>query len=482
MVQDDNDVFRTQGPGALREALERQTNGNGNGAGAQDTGENGNGSAQYDGADGAQETGGPAPDLFDDEGKFCPAYAGAALLREGPMLLGTDGQLWRYKSGVYRPDGDSWAKARLRALVGRYFRRNQLEEVAAYLRARVPTALGNDPPTDVINCASGLLDWRTGTLRTWSPDVRSINQIPVTWNPDATCPTILRYFAEVFPWDTFDLVCEICGYALYPGNPFRKAILLLGPGGNGKSTFLRLLTKLLGAANVSSVALQTLSENRFAAADLYGKLANICGDLDARAIEHTSLFKQVTGGDPIYAERKFKDGFAFVSYALPIFSANALPRVSDQTDAWFSRWLPILMPNAFPDEGTEARDAALAAELEGLFVLAVRGLQRLMARERLELPASVKAAQVEYRQTLDTAAGFLAEECRPDPNGWLDRAELYQAYRQWCQDSGRPFPLAKVEFNQRLRRNYPLGPRNGGRPSWIGLRRRMPWDDEDVPT
>jgi phage/plasmid-associated DNA primase len=58
-------------------------------------------------------------------------------------------------------------------------------------------------------------------------------------------------------------------------------------------------------------------------------------------IEHTDLFKHATGGDLIRAEFKFRDAFSFRCYALPLFSANELPRTADQTDAWFDRWIII---------------------------------------------------------------------------------------------------------------------------------------------
>src|SRR5262249_21334474 len=158
---------------------------------------------------------------------------------------------------------------------------------------------GHTPPTNVINVRNGLLEWRTGILRPHSPDVLTTNQLPVTWNPEATAPRTLQFFREVLPLDAIELIEEVTGYSLFARNPFRKAVMLLGPGGNGKSVLLRQISNLLGSDNVSSVPLQALSEDRFSAADLFGKLANICGDLDARTIERTDLFKQVTGGDVI---------------------------------------------------------------------------------------------------------------------------------------------------------------------------------------
>ena len=410
-------------------------------------------------------------EFFDERSRFVPAWLGKHLLTEAPIHLGHDRRLWRYTHGVYRPDGDDWAKERVRELVGDAFRRQQLEQVIAWLRARLPT-LGHQPPLHLINCRNGLLDWRTGTLSPHTPGVLSTNQLPIAWNPDATCLTIRRFFAETLPWDTLDLIEELFGYALYPGNPFRKAVLLFGLGANGKSVLLGLFQGLLGPENVSAVSLQALGEQRFAASDLFGKLANICGDLDARAIEHTDFFKQITGGDLVRAEFKFRDAFTFQSYALPLFSANELPRTADQTDAWFDRWIVLPMERRF-EGATEDPTLAttLAAELEGLLVHAVAGLCRLMAHGRFRLPPSVVAAGRRYRQTLDTVRAFIAEECNFERAGWLERAALYRRYREWCQDSGR-FPLAATTFNQHLEQAF--GDRIGqrtrrGRPGWLGL-------------
>src|SRR5439155_19920738 len=172
---------------------------------------------------------------------------------------------------------------------------------------------------------------------------------------------------------------------------------------------------------------------------------------DARAISRTTLFKQVTGGDPIRAQPKFRDSFSFVSYALPLFSANEPPRTADQTDAWFDRWIIVPMLRRF--EGTPDDDPGLsdklAGEIGGFLVRAVAGLQRLMARGRFALPPSVERARERYRYMLDTVRAFVREECRLDPEAWVDRADVYRSYKEWCRVGGRLF-LASTTFNVHL--------------------------------
>src|SRR5208337_5133071 len=99
----------------------------------------------------------------------------------------------------------------------------------------------------------------------------------------------------------------------------------IGDGSNGKSTLINLIKALIGLKNVSSRGLQELEMNRFAKADLYGKLANLYADLPDTALRSVGIFKMLTGGDPITAERKFQNPFKFISGAKLIFSCNKVP-------------------------------------------------------------------------------------------------------------------------------------------------------------
>jgi putative DNA primase/helicase len=104
---------------------------------------------------------------------------------------------------------------------------------------------------------------------------------------------------------------ELVGYVQIPDNALQTAFMLLGPGANGKSTFINLLRALVGPENVAAIPLHQFDDDRFATAGLYGKLANTFADLDSRALSSSSMFKAITGGDAIQAERKFRPAFTF---------------------------------------------------------------------------------------------------------------------------------------------------------------------------
>ncbi len=251
--------------------------------------------------------------------------------------------------------------------------------------------------------------------------------------------------------------------------------MFLGPGRNGKGTLLRVLGALLGHDNVSNVTLQQLAESRFAAADLFGKLANIAGDLDARAIKQTDVFKMVTGGDAVSAERKYGRAFSFRPYATLLFAANEAPLSYDQTDAWFDRWLVLPFDRRFVGTDQDPHlDAKLQtpAELAGFLVRAVTGLRRLLERGRFDEPPSIRHASTDYRTRLDSLRGFLEEaELVLHPDAWVPRKALYSEYRTWAFESGRQ-PVSAQVFNERLRRDADLAiseRKRKGTVGWIGI-------------
>ena len=379
--------------------------------------------------------------------------AGEFLKRKFSFALGQDRRLYRFVHGRYKPDGERWVAKWLRPRLRQYFRKRHLTELLEWLRAEEPK-ITERPPENVINCANGLLDWQNLDLKDHSPTHYSPIRIPIRWRPDAKCPEIDRVLHELLPNEVVPLIYEIAGYCLYPANPMRKAFMFLGGGRNGKSTVLNLIGAMLGRENCTAIPIQTLSDNRFAAAQLFGKLANIAGDLDARSIKRSDTFKCLTGGDEIQAEHKFKDSFRFRSFATLLFSANEPPLSSDQTSAWFDRWIIIDFKRRLAETEVDPHlEAKLhtESELEGFLVHAVAGQQRLMARGRFDLPEVVREAGDEYRLRLNSVRAFIEEECSlKDPNARTTRKRLYASYVAWCETYGRR-PVSEARLCDQIR-------------------------------
>jgi putative DNA primase/helicase len=397
----------------------------------------------------------PAADFYFPKG--FAAKRVAERLREDTTFATGGGQLHVYKDGVYRPDGASYVYTRTAQLLEDRWTKRNAEEVVAFLSATSPP-LWERPPLHTVNVANGLLDVNTGELRRHTPEFLSPVQIGAAFDPGATCEPIDRFLDEVFPGDARLLPLELAGHLMIPDTSQERAVMLLGGGANGKSTFLTLLQTFLGAsANVAAVHLQALDANRFAAAQLYGKLANIVADLDAEAIRSSGTFKAIVSGDLISAEQKYGKPFSFRPYARLLFSANEPPPTHDTTYAFFRRWLIVPFDATFTGDRQDkhlAEKLTTPAQLSGLLNRALEGLLRLQERSDFAETASLRAAKQDFRTAVDSAAAFVFEDCVLSPEERIARPELYLAYRAWCERVTR-LPLSARKFNERVKTLLP---------------------------
>ena len=170
---------------------------------------------------------------------------------------------------------------------------------------------------------------------------------------------------------------------MVPDPSIQKAVLLLGPGGNGKSVFLRLMQRFIGAENYATVPLQRLEDDRFAASRLHGKLANICADLPASDLRGSSMLKGITGGDRLTAERKYHDSYDLHPFCKLVFSANTPPRTPDSSEGFLPTLGGRTLERSFRDEATEIPSSVLDALLQTPEEPAGALNRALMARRRI---------------------------------------------------------------------------------------------------
>lgn len=359
----------------------------------------------------------------------------------GKLAVGPGKLIYRHTDGLWVPDGESEVYRRTLSLLRQRWRPTHAALIKAIVEHREPLISDDNQDVKYLNLPNGLLDWREGKLYPHNSTVVSTIRLPVEWDDDAECPEIDKFFGEVFPSDAIELAYEILGYMLYNDNPLHKAILLYGSGRNGKGTFIRLARMLVGHNNISAVTPQDLDASAFSSAQLYGKLANLVGDVDPRIFKSTEKFKQLTGGDFIMAQHKHKDPFTFMCRALMIAAFNALPRTADTTEGFFSRWVVVPF-NAFFPAGradTTLIDRLCAPEsLRGLLRASVTGLQAVMRRGQFSLPASVLTATERFKMEADPMRGFIEERITETSahKSFTPRQDVYLAYTAWAMVNG----------------------------------------------
>jgi putative DNA primase/helicase len=391
----------------------------------------------------------------------------------------TDERFYVYDNGVWIPN-HGCIETEIARLLGNRYRnmhaRNALDLIRYSPHAERITC---DPLPQWINVRNGMVDWRTGQLQPHTPEHCSTVQLPVEYDPAATCPKFEQFLAQVLPKDCLPteddepgFIWELIGYTLYSGNPLHIAILLYGNGRNGKGTLIKVLKRLLGERNCSTVTLHQLAENRFRAATLFGKLANLAGDIDSRWLENTAMFKAITGGDTIQGEHKYGAAFDFTPWALPFYSTNKAFGSADSSEGWVARWIVVPFPASFVGRENRNLDTTLQteSELRGIALRGIQALPTLIRRGRLPEPESLREAKTAFVAASDVVRSWFEERCILDPYAWTARTDLYRDYVRHADDSGAR-QLSAREFYNRLAQINNVRPagRNGTR-GFAGVR------------
>jgi len=385
-------------------------------------------------------------------------------------------ELYHYQNGYYNNGGDRYARAYIRNIWGDECTVHDITEILkAHLIPQTYTnrmEFNTNPETTCLQ--NGNLNLITTELTPHTPTQKYTFQLPLTWNPDAICENIDDWLTRVIRPEDIPLFWQMTGYCLWRACPIHKAFMLTGDGGNGKSTMINLLQTFLGLDNVCTKSLQELIYNRFAAAQLYGKHANLFADLSDKALNQTGPFKMLSAGDSLDGEKKFKDAFTFKNYAKLIYSANKLPEVTDTTNAFFRRWIIINFPYTFDDLSADKNmldKLTTPEELSGMLRNAVIALQHLISEGHFMRSETTEQVEERYMKLSNSIAAFVGEtveECVDAPS--ISRGDLYNVYSNYCRKNNLIVKSQSI-FSKSLREYVSVEEaRVGNTRGWRGIK------------
>lgn len=365
----------------------------------------------------------------------------------------TQSEMWIYSEGIYIPEARSYIKEFTQRVCGVGYTTHIANEVINKIEAR--TFINQDKffsinYVDEIAVKNGILNIKTKELAPFTPKKIFFNKLPVEYVPEKDCPNIKKHFQSVLQHESDTLVIqELFGYLLLKEYMIEKAFMFTGSGRNGKGKSIELMKHFLGADNCSSIPLQQLEESEFAVAGLFGKMANLSGDLSKTALRHTGRFKEATGRDLLTANRKNKSFISFVNYAKLIFACNELPKTRDITTAFFSRWALLHFPYTFLtkeemdklEDKTNARlrDSEIIKklttpeELSGLLNWALDGLERLLKQKDFSSSRTWEELKIEWLRKSSSLQAFLMDCTIQDYDSHILKKEFQRRYNEYCR-------------------------------------------------
>jgi P4 family phage/plasmid primase-like protien len=300
-----------------------------------------------------------------------------------------------------------------------------------------------DKDHDILNIQNGLVNIRTGEfIEGHNPDHLSLIQLPVKYNPVAYPRKILDFMYNVLHPGDVPLMIEYIAYCLIGDTKLQKDLMCVGEEDSGKSVMLKLITRFLGPENISSRTLHDLVTDRFAKADLFGKLANVFADISSKKLGEIETFKVLATGDRISAQHKFKDSFEFEPNAKLIFSANTPPKPPEDVDnSYYRRWILIpfyLRKKCFFCNKQIMKDPDLLEkltteeELSGLLNLVLKAARRLLEKRKFVKSPSTEEIRERYQRLADPVKAWLDDNCVLGPQYEGDKNELHTDFIEFC--------------------------------------------------
>lgn len=405
----------------------------------------------------ASETDAAAAELFVERSKpreFQPDDAARRIMGGQPVAMTGENTVAFYRNGVFTMDPNAVLTI-VTEMLGNYYKPSYLNTTTDVLKGhaiRGGMVLPERSAEPILNCPNGMVDLRTGACGPHAPEYLSYVQVAVEYSPDMPTPRYDAWLREALrqpghtDGDVEALIADLeetAGTMLDPSRTPSKALFLFGPSRSGKSTFLRLLKAVAGAANTSAVTLHQLSKDTFASANLYGKMLNVAADLSNEHVNDLSTFKMITGEDVINANRKYGAQFTFTNQALVAFSANELPTVSEASRAYAERMKPFNFPNSFAGREDKHLEATLLAELPGILARWVKAYGRFLARGGYG--QTDPATQTMFESQSDRVVQFFNDMCTVTEAAYGEqltedvatkRRDVALAFNEWAERNG----------------------------------------------
>ena len=275
------------------------------------------------------------------------------------------------------------------------------------------------------------------------------NPIPYKVSGDPRTPTMDRIFKEWVGENYVGTLYEIIAYCLIPDYPIHRLFCFIGAGLNGKSCFLRLLTKFIGEGNKTSTELDTLISSRFEVTRLHKKLVCIMGETNFSEMNKTSIIKKLTGQDTIGFEYKNKNPFDDYNYAKILIATNNLPTTTDKTFGFYRRWLIIDFPNQF-SELKDILSEIPEQEYENLATSSIIRLNELLKKREFTNEGSIEERMKRYEEHSDPLEKFIKEFTFEDLDSSIWKFEFEKRLNQWCVEN-RFRQLSEIAIGRKMK-------------------------------
>ena len=243
------------------------------------------------------------------------------------------------------------------------------------------------------------------------------------------------------------------GYMLTGDTREECFLFVHGPGGSGKSTFVKVLTEIMGDyavnAPIESFTASDRKEHSTEIARLAGARLVAANETEDGARWNESRIKALTGRDKIAARKMNRDFFEFQPQFKLLFIGNHKPALRSVGEEMKRRIHLVNFPQSIPES---ERDLGLKDKLVSEYpAILAWMIEGCMAWQDYGLgqPEQVQTAVTDYLTSEDTLGAWLEECCTAKPDATVPVGEAYKSFKSWAESVGE-YVISQKRFSQRL--------------------------------
>jgi putative DNA primase/helicase len=336
----------------------------------------------------------------------------------------------------------------------------------------------------LFNAANMTIDLKTGEAHAHDRKDMLTQISPTVYDPAATCVKWKQFVLDVMGGSTpmRDYLQRAIGYTLTGDIGGHDMFLPWGPGGTGKTTFLRVIQGIMGGYCATPDAEMFMAKRGdsgqpFDLAGLAGKRALFASETEENKKLATSKIKRMTGGDRVSACFKGKDYFDFDPVWKIWLATNDFPKIPAGDGAAWQRVKPIPFNVSYRDTELEIKNydkVMLAEEEPGILNWMLKGCAMWLT-EGLAEPMEVQVAAGELRDAEDYVQRFIDERMPATTNTqeYAPQAETFKAFARWAEDNKEAKDVTANQFGENMRRkgyeNKNTRIKGKVTKAWIGL-------------
>lgn len=348
-----------------------------------------------------------------------------------------------------------------------------LKSMESYLQIKLSifTWPGN---REELPMANGVFSFRCNRMRQHRPIDRMRWVLPYEYDEEAKCQVFMDWLKET-TGDNADVIQAIRAamyFSLRGTGHVQKFMEIVGPGGTGKSTFVRIMERFIGKGNHVTTDLKNLEGNKFETASLYGMKVAFIND-SSKYGGDVSVLKAATGGDPLRLEKKNKQQCgSFVATCFFFIVSNDPIQSTDYSSGLSRRRVPVTFNRQITEDDREKwRDSGgieptIFSEMPGIFnwvldigekvaIAALGGVNGKLTKSQLKhLVETNKLANwmednCVFIPSLSTYTGIKPTGLGQQETDYEADTKLYPNYFRWCSEHGIK-PLAVNTFGRNL--------------------------------